>query len=823
MNKVRTLGAAFALAISIALSSTAVAKEPVKTFDIPAQSLSEALADFSRQSDVIIFAPSELTKGKTSGTVAGELELTEALETLLNGTGLNYTREADGGFIIRALAKEQSRERVNSPRKVAQVQPSETPERPKSATEAVEEEEQLVLEEIVVTALRRGEQDLLDVPLAITAFGGDWIENRGFTSLNDFIQLAPGVTNAELVPGFHQIQMRGISAGVGENNVGYYLDEVPFAYIFQNNVPDLRSFDLERVEILRGPQSTLYGAGAIAGVVRTITRDPVLDAFEFKGDGSVSSIRGGGTNWEGNVAINLPIVQDRLALRVVYIQEEQSGWIDQTVLGIDNANQTDLKNFRIKLLGQVNDKLSISAMAWGSRLDTFSSSSAFDDGTNNEAVETLSSFDYDIYNLTINYAGDKMGLVSSTSYMTVDTKLVFDVTLPIPGFPPATLDNSFDPKTFTQEVRLFSKYDGPWQWTAGAYYRNTRQNRIQESIVLPLLGLDPSIQFDKVKAWNVFAEVTRTFLDGKLDVTAGGRFLKETRSTEQKVRPSEPFESNFDAATARVNVTYRPQDNWMTYFNFGQGFRSGVNQLAISLDTAAVFGVILPAAVDPEHVNSFEFGIKGEFLDGRLTLDAAAYLIKWKDMQTIIPVVANVLSGVVNASRAKSPGVEVAVNWLAAQGLTVGLVGGWNDSHIVGDVFAEQLVFDPQTGIPTTETILLFADGDRLNLVPEWTLGATLDYIRKLSNAVTLVATGSAQYATQREFRAFGPKVVGDKLLTVDARIGVDIGRWGWGMYLFVRNLTNEDGIIIPSGFKFPNFGTRPRPRTIGVNFKFRY
>ena len=687
-----------------------------------------------------------------------------------------------------------------------------------TAEAAAAEEEQPVLEEIVVTALRRGEQNLLDAPLAITAFGGDWIENRGFTNLNDFLQLAPGVSNVEMVPGVNTIQMRGISASIGENNVGFYLDEVPFSFIFNNNVPDLRSFDLERVEILRGPQSTLYGAGAIAGVVRTVTRDPVLDAFEFKGDGSFSSTRGGGTNWEGNVAINIPIVQDRLALRAVYIQEEQSGWIDQTVLGIDDANETDLKNFRIKLLGQVNDKLSISAMFWGSRLDTFSSSNAFGDGTNNEAVETPSSTDYDVYNLKINYAGDKMGIVSSSSYITVDSKLVFDFIL---GFP---LNNTTQPKTFTQEVRFFSKYDGPWQWTAGGFLRDAEQYRAQESDVLPLLGLEQSIEFEKVTAWNGFGEVTRTFLDGKLDLTGGVRYLTETRSTEQKVRPTEPFKNDFDNTTVRANITYRPQDNWMTYFSFGQGVRSGVNNLALSLDGAAALGVILPSAVAPEHVDSYELGIKGQFLDGRLTLDAAAYLIKWKDRQAVVPVVAGVLFGVVNASKVRSPGLEVAMNWLVKPGLTVGLTGAWNDSEIAGDVFAQATVFDPQTGTATGETvpIKVFSGGDRLDNSPKYTLGATLGYVRQISNGVTLVANGSAQYATQRELRSFGALVVGDKLFTVDARIGVDMDRWG--IYLFARNLTDEDGVIAASPFKLiQGFGTRPRPRTIGLNFKFRY
>lgn len=792
--------------------------------EIPAATADEALKILARQTGYSILYQSDEVRSARTRPIAGRMDIERALSLMLQNTSLSFgLSEGDVITVTAALPEtnktgeesmSSSGEKSTSFLKhlATALAISFSPQVLAQSDSGTE----MVLEEVVVTATKRGAENLLDVPIAISAFGGDFIEDQGFNGVYDFLQLAPGVSSLTFAPGLNRIQMRGVSVGVGENNVGFYVDEVPLSFINQANLPDVRSFDVERVEVLRGPQSTLYGAGALAGVVRTVTRDPVLDSFGFAGDFSLADIADGGSTYDGNVAFNAPIVKDRLAVRAVYSQENQDGWIDQTVLGKKDYNDSDFKNFRLKLLGQVTDNLNVSLMYWNSQIDTLSTPASFKDRTNNEAAETPSNYDYDIYNLTIDYSGESVGVVSATSYAELDTLSTNDFIL---GF---TLESILDPATFTQEVRVFSKNEGMWQWTAGGFYRDADQTQIQQSDFLIILGLDPVIQYDKVKSSNLFAELTGTFLDGKLDFTAGARYIDEERTSENQVRPTEPYTNDFSEVVPRFNATYRPQENWMTYFNFSQGFRSGINQFAISLETAAAFGVDLPLAADPEFADSYEWGIKGSFLDNRLTLDAVAFYLKWKDLQTIVPVISGLLSGVVNAAEAESPGVEVALNWLATERLTLGVMGSWNDAQYSSDVYAEALVLDPSTGLPSDESveILVVTDGDRLNDVPEWTAGATLNYVKPMSNGMEFVTNASAQFAGARETRASGPVAEGDSLLTADLRVGLNMGRWG--AYLFAKNLFDEDGIISPITTK-QNFGYRYTPRTVGVNVRFTY
>jgi len=791
--------------------------------DIPATTVDAALKSLARQTGYSILFQSEEVTSKRTQPVVGLMSVESALTTMLEQTSLSFGLNEGGVITITRTiptamsAGDQdmkfSGEKSTSFFKVlaTALAISLSPQVLAQSTETSAS----ALEEVVVTATRRGDENLLDVPISISAFGGGFIEDQGFDGVYDFLQLAPGVSSLTFQPGLNRIQMRGVSVGVGENNVGFYVDEVPLSFINQANLPDVRSFDVERVEVLRGPQSTLYGAGALAGVVRTVTRNPELDSFGFAGDFSLADITDGGNTYDGNVMLNAPIVKDRFAARVVYTQENQDGWIDQTVLGKKDYNDTDFKNFRLKLLGQVTDDLDVSLLYWNSQIDTYSSTASFADRTNNEAAETPSVYDYDIYNLTINYSGEGFGLVSATSYSELDTRSVVDFVL---GY---TLESLLDPSTFTQEIRAFSTYDGMWQWTAGAFYRDADQTQIQQSEFLVVLGLDPVIQDDNVESTSLFAEVTGTFMEGKLDLTAGARYIDEDRTSENKVRPSEPYSSSVSEVVPRINATYRPADNWMTFFNFSQGFRSGINQFAISLETAGAFGAVLPLSADPEFADSYEWGMKGSFLDNRLTLDAVAFYLKWKDLQTIVPVISGLLSGVKNAAEAESPGVELALNWLATEHLTLGLMGSWNDAQYSSDVFAEALVFDPSTGVISGSVpVLVVTDGDRLNDVPEWTAGATLNYSKPLSNGMEFVTNASAQFAGARETRASGPVAQGDDLFTADLRVGLNMGRWG--TYLYAQNVFDEDGIISPITSKV-DYGYRYRPRTVGLNLRFNY
>ena len=211
------------------------------------------------------------------------------------------------------------------------------------------------LQEIVVTAQKR-EERLQDVPIAITVLQGKLLDESSAVSLFDALGNVPGVAitgaqNAALQGGGAQLTIRGVTAGApslaGTSPIAYYLDGVPFGLVKSAVVPDLAPYDLNRVEVLRGPQGTLYGASAEDGVVRVITNNPDLENFDIKTRLSDGTTQHGGNNYQGDLAVNVPIIEDMLAARAVVGQENLSGWINSPVR--NHVNDERLTTARLKV------------------------------------------------------------------------------------------------------------------------------------------------------------------------------------------------------------------------------------------------------------------------------------------------------------------------------------------------------------------------------------------------------------------------------------------------------------------------------------------
>lgn len=791
-NLMLAAGAALMLFMATLLVGVAYAADARHDYVIPAGKLDTALNALATQAHIqVLYAP-ELVSGKSSAALSGNYSVDEALARLLKGTGLRGQSVNENTWAIRT----------------AQVP---------TTTNVQSKEEPVQLNTIVVSAARTGERSLLDTPLAISAFDGNWLENNGFQGMNDFIQLAPGVSMVQLRPGENRIQMRGVSANIGENAVGYYLDEVPMSFINQVGLPDIRAFDMDRVEILRGPQGTLYGAGALGGVVRSITRAPSLDEYQLKTDFSISSTDGAGANYSANVAANAPLVNDKIGFRAVLTREDNSGWIDHPAINKPNYNSNDLTAGRVELLAKVNDQFTISGLYWHSKSSMFASPKAFRDMTSDERSATPADTGYNIYNVTLDYDAPTFHLVSSTSHMVMDLNSRADFAL---GY---ALNTTLNPRAWAQEVRAYSTGSSPWQWSGGVFYRWVDQTQIQDSPLMPILGIDPVEQYDKVISKSAFGELTRRMLEDRLELTIGARVLEETRSSLQLYPvPTDPYGKTFHAVTPRVSLAYHPARNWMIYGDYSQGYRSGTNQFATVRETAAVLGVSLPSTVEPERADSYELGVKGSFFDKHLTIDADVFTLKWHNMQATVPIVQNQLYATLNAAGASSSGVEFAVRVQAAPGLQLGMTGSWVDATIDADVIAHAQVLDPVTGQPSGASvpIIVYNKGDRISDVPRSTAGLTLDYTRPLSRGgLNLVAHASAQYAAAREQVSFTSVTTGDPVTIADGRVGLESLRWG--VYLFGSNLFNSKALITPS--KANGYGPRPQPRTFGVNFKCQF
>src|SRR5882757_7902719 len=342
-----------------------------------------------------------------------------------------------------------------------------------------------VLEEVVVTAQKR-EERLIDVPMSITAISGDELIERGLNSVQDLSFAVPGMATREDGPGSYTIFMRGLSNQYGNGAlVSLYLDEAPLSLTGFDQM-DVRPLDIDRAEVLKGPQGTLYGQGAVAGAIRYITKDPVLNAYQGSVEASVATVDGGAGKRTETGVVNLPLVSDVFAIRLAVTKEDGGGWQDQPQAGIFNGNGQDLLNARFKALWKPTEALSVKAMVSAFHDETkLGLGYENPDRTVPVAVDPArvlipKRFGYNLFNLDVTYDFSWAELLSSTTYIHHEHRYPFSYiggpeTI-YAGALEGTDARSVEANQFTEEVRLSSRGAGPLKWTVGGFYRNLKDD-----------------------------------------------------------------------------------------------------------------------------------------------------------------------------------------------------------------------------------------------------------------------------------------------------------------------------------------------------------
>lgn len=389
------------------------------TLDIRSQPIGDALNEFGQQSGIQILLYSEVAKGLTGPALVGAFTPDEALLQLLSNTGLTYSYVNARTIAIHSVistvgGREALRKEAAPPvMRLANLQISEehsielaqeTDTRDVGHQNSSDERRRPRIEEVVVTAQKRTER-LQDVPISISVLGGSDLDRSTAEGITESLNSVPGVlAQASYIGGGTQIAVRGVAASStllhGSSPIAYYLDSVPFGLIKTSVAPDSNAYDLERVEVLRGPQGTLYGASALNGVVRVLSKDADLEEFQFKARTSASGTeRGGDVNYRADLAANVPIVEGKLAARAVVGYDNQSGWIDRP--NEKDANDAELRNMRLKLNAQPIDELSVGLSVWLSRAKYGAPSMANDNGRYSIAAYEPMLTDYDTYGLKI--------------------------------------------------------------------------------------------------------------------------------------------------------------------------------------------------------------------------------------------------------------------------------------------------------------------------------------------------------------------------------------------------------------------------------------
>ncbi|MGE8134582.1 TonB-dependent receptor [Novosphingobium subterraneum] len=668
--------------------------------------------------------------------------------------------------------------------------------------------------EIVVTALKSGSVRLDKVPLAIQAFNGDVLKQRNVRDGADLIQLIPGASQAqEIGAGYRIFSFRGSGAGgpIGDGLIGYYLDDTPFGVPNNQAAPPVQYFDIDRVEVLRGPQGTLYGLGSSAGTIIYHTKNPDLDEVTYAGELELSkSAQASDPNYRGAAAISLPLIPGKLGLRVSGGYDRRAGVADiysGAPTGTPrerDANHVTSKDVQAVLLWKPDELTSVRTRFW-----YFATDQKYLNVINS-LDPPFAAFQGDVVGFDKRrawYASNtierEFGAVTLTNATSYQKSLPggFQVGLNL-GAPLGTgvLINGGDARNFVNELRVATNDAGPLKGVAGVFYQNAR-SLYTFSLTFPAFGLNGQT-ITKTENAAVFSEVSYELFGGKLVPLVGLRYFKDRReadSISNGVRVQS--QARPDALTWRANLAFNPSSDWMLFFNAGTGFRSGILQSQAQADAVIADGVPSGISLTPDKLRNLEVGMKGALLDGALRVAVSLYDIKYTNIQSAFNTSIG-LAAFANLGDGKAQGIDMELTWRTPlQGLTLNAIGNVNDSKFtrVRPAFAGA---DPR-----------ISNGLRLLNTPTHNFRLDASYERPIGNA-TLFATSSATF--------IGRSRLGDATVNeinpyelYQASIGVRFDRYE--VRLFGDNLSDLRG---PTSANGPTLLAGPRPRTIGVTFR---
>lgn len=726
--------------------------------------------------------------------------------------------------------------------------------------------------EIVVTALKRGTL-LQETPLAISAVTGQSLQNAGTTSFTDLTRNAPSLRIVDGGPGNRRVILRGVTAA-GEPTVGVYYDEavvsgsVGTSSDAAGSTPDLRLFDVERAEVLRGPQGTLYGSGSMGGTLRIIYEKPRANRFEAALNGNMTSVKSGGVGGSMDAMVNVPVIDDVFAIRAVGNYNQFPGYVDNIYRGYKDIN--DGHSYGGRLLARITptQDLTIDLGAYYEKVATDSNRWIAETGIKYATDGRSESGNYDenkLYNATLTYDFGSVALTASTSYTDRFRTVVGDVSDTFNGrdnaagcaryrlknvnlvCDAATLADYLDDtrailfsslyqpqtvKAWSNEVRLSSTGDDPFNWTVGLFSQD-RKTVVRSTLLLadPATGelkdfnnpanlaYDRTIN-DRLKQKAAFAELSYEFFE-KLTVTGGARYYEYDKTVGGRidlgqehyvsnVTPYTEADSKETGVILKGNVSYQHSRDFMVYVQAAQGFRpGGVNQV-----------IGLPAALAAYRADSlwnYEIGVKTRPMRN-VWFNLAAYRIDWDDLQVSgrTSGAGSVFGLISNAGAARIQGLEAELTADPLPGLSLGLSAAYTDAKLTEDQVSDVVVSNGRKG-------------DRLAYVPRYSASASAEYKWSLSPTVDGMFRVDAShtgdsYSTLSPIDTFRRHVPAHEL--VNLRLGVQQPEGEWGVSLFVNNLL-DDTAIISSGSSSNTGGkttiNSAAPRTIGINLRRRF
>ncbi|MEM9879055.1 MAG: TonB-dependent receptor [Pseudomonadota bacterium] len=722
-----------------------------------------------------------------------------------------------------------------------------------------------VTEEIFITATKRP-QTINDIPFSVAAFSEDELRQQGIAGFADLAISVPGLSLQEGGPGARSLVIRGISStgvGLAGSTTGFYYDEafVEPAGIVRSFIEPL-FFDVERVEVLRGPQGTLFGGSSMGGTVRFISNKPDLEDFSGAGGAQLSFTKDGGANYTLNGMVNVPIVNDKLGVRLVGSYRYDEGFIDRvqdTTLnptGVsfedgpveENVNDADYAGARAIVTFKPTETFTLQGTVAYQRVEQSAIPSVDDEAERYTRTlplnfDELVSDEFIMGNLVATLELEDFEILSSTTYYDRDSELRQDGsnTFFSGGAFPLLGGGPREDATFMQEVRVTTTWDKPINFVAGVYYEDyAREGRTEyttvdlttgdTSIIPGFIGFTIADTLDR-QQYAGFFEATYTFNE-QWELTLGMRaFWFDVTDTVLDVESftaeaisfvdGNSQSSSESGVSPRASLSYMPTDEQTYYATVSRGFRPGgpnfnVPPAFIAACQTALDGVIevgddgSVAAFESDNLWNFEVGGKTSWLSNKLGLNASAYYMLWDDIQqsTFNPGCPGARS--INAGQADVFGVEIEFDVAVTDQFSV--FGGinFNDAELV-------------------ETTVFATEGTPIANAPEWTINLSARYEQPIGD-FTGFALANYRYVSE-SFRVFGDFLADPEVPQGDfGLLGLRAGLLadGWQITAFVDNLTNDQSnqtrqLSIFEGFTPANQFVPVRPRTMGVEVRFDF
>ncbi|MGD0491640.1 MAG: TonB-dependent receptor [Steroidobacteraceae bacterium] len=746
------------------------------------------------------------------------------------------------------------------------------------------------LEEITVTA-ERFVSTIQNTPISISALSGDQLQAQGITTVQEIAKDVPGLSMRYASPGLTEYEARGLASNGGAApTVGFYLDEIPLSppAVSQSGKvvidPDL--YDVERVEVLRGPQGTLYGSGSMGGTVRVLTNQPQLGTLEGSAQATGSDTEGGSGNGSANLMMNFPI-SDTLAARVVLSYLYRSGWIDNitvhpfpVTLGVPtfgnlaaapvtnvyhDANDETLYGGRTSLLYKPSEDFSILAEAFTQSLHT----GGYDllDGTATDAgpatvydahyeafpIREGIRDDISIFGLTVKANVGIADLTSATSYFGRTGVQVQDASTsiyytnggatPYVSIPYAERDPSHQ---LSQEIRLTSHDVGGWHWVAGAFYSDL--NSVWNEVSNNPLAATPAVPDGSFfTSWNAYGvRQSALFADGSYKFTdqwklsAGARYY-DYKSHQDEYSwgldgPNNTPPANSQITTAansganpRVDLSYAPNPDLTAYATIAKGFRPGGANQILPPPTSPPYCQNGALQFGPDRVWNYEVGEKARFFDSWLTINSDVYYIKWLGVQQVITLPCG-YQYYNNAGDGSSFGPELEVDAKLARDWSAAFSGAWTQAMLTHPnasytSFLENVAYLPD-GVNHPCTAGTRCEVPIMNVVKD-TASLTLNYATTVMSDWKVTAHANYAFVGSSYDVAyyFGYKLPAYSLVNARAGLGHD----NWEADLFVDNLTNRVALISANNTSFQfnipqvvRYSTN-QPRTAGIQLNYKF